>query len=103
MRNMGRASDATCASCVAVTMLCDPTQTVMNTTRTVFGRHRSGAVFPMLLCVKPMASSFAGVMQKLITTDQYVLHCAQHCQQLCTPISMDTQRVTHKFDPSAHP
>jgi hypothetical protein len=42
----------------------------MNTTRTVFGRHRSGALFPIMLCVKPMGSSFAGVMQKLVTTDQ---------------------------------
>ena len=32
----------------------------MNVTRTVFGRHRNGYVFPMLLCVKPMASSFTG-------------------------------------------
>ena len=42
----------------------------MNTTRTVFGRHRSGALFPIMLSVKPMGSSFAGVMQKLVTSDQ---------------------------------
>ena len=33
----------------------------MNVTRTVFGRHRNGYIFPMLLCVKPMASSFTGM------------------------------------------
>jgi hypothetical protein len=48
-------------------------QSVLNTTRTVFGRHRSGALFPILLCVKPMANSFAGVMQKLNTSDQFML------------------------------
>jgi hypothetical protein len=48
-------------------------QSVLNTTRTVFGRHRSGALFPVLLCVKPMANSFAGVMQKLTTSDQFLL------------------------------
>jgi hypothetical protein len=45
----------------------------MNITRTVFGRHRAGHLFPMLLCVKPMSNSFAGVIQKLYTPDQFLL------------------------------
>ena len=35
-------------------------QSVMDTTRTVFGRHRAGYLFPILLCVKPTATSFSG-------------------------------------------
>ena len=35
-------------------------QAVMNVTRTVFGRHKNGYLFPMLLCVKPMVASFTG-------------------------------------------
>ena len=45
----------------------------MNTTRTVFGKHRQGHIFPMLLNVKPMETSFAGIMQELTTTDQFVM------------------------------
>ncbi len=48
-------------------------QTVMNTTRTVFGRHRQGHIIPLLLNVKPMETSFAGVLQALDTTDQFML------------------------------
>ena len=35
-------------------------QHVMRTTRTVFGKHKQGYVFPMLLSVNPMETSFAG-------------------------------------------
>ncbi len=45
-------------------------QTTLSGTRTVFGRHSSGAIFPALLSVKPFASSFVGVIQQLFTPDQ---------------------------------
>ena len=45
----------------------------MNSTRTVFGKHRAGYVFPMLLSVKPMAGSFVGVIQQLQSEDQFIL------------------------------
>jgi hypothetical protein len=48
-------------------------QFVMNTTRTVFGKHQQGHIFPMLLNVKAMETSFAGIMQELTTTDQFVM------------------------------
>ena len=35
-------------------------QSVMNVSRTVFGKHKQGYLFPMLLFVKPMTDSFAG-------------------------------------------
>ncbi len=45
----------------------------MNTTRTAFGRHKAGYIFPLLLNVKPMETSFAGILQELTTTDQFVM------------------------------
>lgn len=45
----------------------------MNTTRTVFGKHRQGYLIPLLLNVKPMESSFAGVMQPLPTQEHFVM------------------------------
>ena len=62
---------------VAYIPFCDPLQTVMNTTRTVFAKHRQGYIFPMLLNVKPMESSFAGVMQRLPTQDNFILFYSQ--------------------------
>ena len=47
-------------------------QTTLSTTRTVFCRHSSGALFPALLNVKPSPSGFVGIMQQLFTPDQYV-------------------------------
>lgn len=43
-------------------------QTVMNTTRTAFGKHSQGYIFPILLNVKAMETSFAGLLQQLTTT-----------------------------------
>ena len=48
-------------------------QTVMNTTRTAFGKHSQGYIFPLLLNVKAMESSFAGILQELKTTDNFIL------------------------------
>ena len=48
-------------------------QFIMNTTRTVFGKHQQGHIFPMLLNVKAMETSFAGILQELTTTDQFVM------------------------------
>jgi hypothetical protein len=48
-------------------------QGIINATLTVFGRHRSGALFPIMLSVKAMGSSFVGIVQKLATIDQYVV------------------------------
>ena len=45
----------------------------MNITRTVFARHRAGYLFPVLLCVKPMSNSFAGIIQRLYTNDNFLL------------------------------
>lgn len=49
----------------------------MNTTRTVFAKHRQGYIFPLLLNVKPMENSFAGVLQRLPTQDNFVLFFSQ--------------------------
>ncbi len=48
-------------------------QTVMNITRTVFGKHRAGYLFPLLLCVKPMAGAFTGIIQQLHSKDEFIL------------------------------
>ena len=48
-------------------------QSVLNATRTVFGKHADGHIFPMLLNVKSMDNSFAGVLQELHTDDHFVL------------------------------
>jgi hypothetical protein len=48
-------------------------QTVMNTTRTAFGKHIQGYIFPLLLNVKAMESSFAGIIQELKTSDNFIL------------------------------
>jgi hypothetical protein len=47
----------------------------MNTTRTVFGKHASGHVFPMLINVQSMpdADCFIGIMQELKSPDEFVL------------------------------
>ncbi len=47
-------------------------QTTLGCTRTMFGRHSSGALFPILLCVKPSDNCFVGVIQQLMTPDQCV-------------------------------
>jgi hypothetical protein len=48
-------------------------QTVLDTTRTVFGLHKEGYMFPMLLNVKPMENSFSGVIAPLYTATQFIL------------------------------
>ena len=45
----------------------------MDVTTTVFGRHQTGYVFPMLLVIKALPNSFAGAMQRLHTTDNFIL------------------------------
>ena len=66
-------------------------QTLINATRTVFGRHPSGYIFPMLLSVKPMASGFAGVIQKLHTSDQFILFTT--ASRRITGASQDSLRM----------
>ncbi len=73
--------EASCAACVLVQCGCwlrvcsvpVRSQTVMNTTRTAFGKHIQGYIFPLLLNVKAMESSFAGIMQELKTNDNFIL------------------------------
>ena len=48
-------------------------QTALESTRTVFGKHRAGYVFPMLLYVKALPSGFMGMIQQLQTTDEFLL------------------------------
>jgi hypothetical protein len=64
-------------SCVPMSDVSFCIQTVMNTTRTVFAKHRQGYIFPLLLNVKPMENSFAGVLQRLPTQDNFVLFFSQ--------------------------
>ena len=42
----------------------------------MFGRHQSGFLIPMLLCVKSLPSGFAGVMQRLHTNENFILFCS---------------------------
>ena len=44
----------------AIPVLLLPSQSVLSTTRTVFGRHRLGHLIPLLLHVKPTSTGFAG-------------------------------------------
>lgn len=48
-------------------------QTVIDKTRTVFGKHGAGYVFPMLLSVHQDESGFVGVMQRLFPEQQFIL------------------------------
>ena len=52
-------------------------ETVMNTTRTVFGRHHDGHIFPILLNVKPLETSFAGVIAELHTSEHFILFASK--------------------------
>ncbi len=52
-------------------------QRILNSTRTLFGRHRMGYIFPMLLNVTRLDTEFAGVMQRIQTQDEYILFLAQ--------------------------
>ena len=45
----------------------------MNTTRTAFGKHSQGHVFPLLINVKAMDTNFAGILQDLPTSDNFIL------------------------------
>ncbi len=45
----------------------------MNTTRTVFGKHQQGHIFPMLLSVRSTVNRLAGIMQELNSTDEFIL------------------------------
>ena len=57
----------------------------------MFGRHQSGYLFPVLLCVKSLPSGFAGVMQKLHTNENFVLFCTKS-GRVCGG-SLDTLRL----------
>jgi hypothetical protein len=57
-------------------------QHVFNKTQVLFGRHRAGYIFPMLLSVSRLENEFAGVMQRIDSPDQYIF------------FSVDTFRVT---------
>ncbi len=50
-------------------------QNIIHQARTVFGRHKTGYVFPMLLCVKPMESSteFVGMVKQLNGEDEFIM------------------------------
>ncbi len=52
-------------------------QSALNATCTMFGRHQSGYLFPLLLCVKSLPTGFAGVMQRLHTDENAVLFCTK--------------------------
>jgi hypothetical protein len=63
-----------CVGCFVVGMLVPlRLQLVMDKTRTVFGKHRLGYVFPMVLAVKQNESGFVGVMQRLASEQQFIL------------------------------
>lgn len=49
----------------------------MNTTRTVFGRHKEGYIFPLLLNVKPLEHCFAGVIAELHTSEQFIIFTSE--------------------------
>lgn len=59
--------------CVAHVVCVGNLQSVMNTTRTVFGKHSQGHIFPMLLNVSSLESSFAGAVQALPGSEEYIL------------------------------
>jgi hypothetical protein len=52
---------------------CVDVQVVLDKTTTLFGRHQSGYIFPMLLSVKTLPNSFAGALQRLRTPDSFIL------------------------------
>jgi hypothetical protein len=60
---------------VTFTYLLISGQNIVHQTRTVFGRHHSGYIFPMLLCVKPMESTteFVGMVKQLNGEDDYIM------------------------------
>ena len=59
--------------CIVVSFIDCDEQNIVHQVRTVFGRHHSGYVFPMLLCVKPMESTteFVGMVKKLNGDDDF--------------------------------
>ncbi len=81
-------------------------QTVMNTTRTAFGKHKSGYIFPMLLNVKPMETSFAGIVQELTTSDQFVMFLSKSLvvleatQETLQMMNVSCYRSLHHYDAS---
>ena len=44
----------------------------MASVRTLFGKHREGYIFPMLMKASPMDNCFMSVMQRLTTSDEYI-------------------------------
>jgi hypothetical protein len=54
-----------------------PSQRILNSTRTLFGRHRMGYIFPMLLNVTRLDTEFAGVMQRIQSQDEYIMFLSQ--------------------------
>ena len=44
----------------------------MKFTRATFGQHKQGYVFPLLLAVNALEDCFAGVMQRIDTTDEFI-------------------------------
>jgi hypothetical protein len=49
----------------------------MDTSRTLFGRHRMGYIFPMQLNVTRMDTEFAGIMQRIQSPDEYIMFLSQ--------------------------
>lgn len=74
-------------------------QTVMNTTRTVFGKHHDGYIFPILLNVKPLEYSFAGVIAELQTPEQFI--CFSSKTFIITAATRESHRLLGVSRPSA--
>jgi hypothetical protein len=52
-------------------------QRIMDTTRTLFGRHRMGYIFPIQLNVTRMDTEFAGIMHRIQSPDEYIMFLSQ--------------------------
>ena len=44
----------------------------MKFTRATFGQHKQGYVFPLIMGVNALEDCFAGVMQRIDTTDEFI-------------------------------
>lgn len=44
----------------------------MNTSRTMFGKHKQGHIFPLLMNSNSTEQCFVGVMQRLSNTDEFI-------------------------------
>ncbi len=77
-------------------LVCRLLQSALNNTTTMFGRHQTGFIFPMLLNVKALPTGFAGIMQKLHTTDNFIMYTSVTHRMLS--VSQDTMRLFENLD-----